>query len=390
MHVFKNVKVIGENGIHDAIVAVESGKIRGIHQTLDTRAEMTVIDGGGLYLSPGFVDIHVHGGGGFGVMCCDGPGITQMCLAHAKKGTTSIVPTTLAAPIPLLKEAVRAVAQAQTLCKGANILGVHLEGPFLSKEMSGAQNTGCLLTPEPILYEDLLDTWDGILMMGAAVELPGALPLGEALKKRGITASIAHSNATYEKAVEALAHGYSDITHIYSACSGCTKAHGLRVAGVVEAGLANDEFTVQVIADLKHLPAGLLKLIFRCKGAGKIALITDGLEFSATDMQEDAVRTQGNGVSVVLRDGVLWVLGEERLAGSIATSNRLVYNMHHAIGVPLHQAVQMAAATPAAIVGFGAHKGRIEPGFDADLILFDEQVETKLVMVGGEVVFDFR
>lgn len=370
------------------ILVVEGGKIAAIYDRMDIPPEMDVIDAKGLYLSPGFIDIHVHGGGGFGVMDCDAGHIVKMCEAHAQYGTTSILPTTLAAPIPRLIEAIDAVRKAQTECKSCNILGVHLEGPFLSGGQKGAQSEKDLMIPANCDYRELLDHWDGIKIMGAAPELEGGLDLGRELRRRGILASVAHSDASYDILSEALANGYSDITHIYSGCSSVIRRNGYRIAGVVETGLLRDEFSVQVIADLKHLPVPLLKLIYKCKGAGRISLITDGLEFAAFPVKEGTVYRQQNGVETVYEDGVMKLMDRSAFAGSVATSSSLVRNMYRSADIPLTEAVTMATATPAARVGVASEKGIISEGYDADLILFDEQINVKMCMVSGNILFN--
>ncbi len=235
----------------------------------------------------------------------------------------------------------------------------------------------------------MLDRWDGIRMMGAAPELEGALELGRELQKRGITASIAHTDATYEDVERAIESGYTDVTHIYSGCSSVVRKNAYRIAGVVEAGLEKDELTVQVIADGKHLPPPLLKLIYRCKGADRISLITDGLSFSASQLEEGVEYVQKNGVRVVLEDGVMKLLDRQSFAGSVATSSRLVRNMMQLAGASLSDAVKMATWTPARVIGVSDHKGMLARDYDADIILMDEQVNVKWVMVRGAVAYDF-
>ena len=383
-----NAKILTPFEKKDAIVAVDGNQIVGIHSRLDFPAGMDVIDAKGLYLAPGFIDIHVHGGGGFSVMSCRPDSIVKMCLAHACYGTTSLLPTTLAAPIPRLMKAVEAVREAQAGCTGANILGVHLEGPFLSKEQKGAQSEDDILIPARTEYRELLDAWDGIRIMGAAPETEGGMELGRELRRRNILASVAHSSATYDDMVEAIGNGYRDVTHIYSGCSTVIRRNGYRIAGVVEAGLERDEFSVQVIADLKHLPPALLKLIYKCKGSDRISLITDGLEYAASDIPEGTVCRQENGVEAIYEDGVMKLPDRTAFAGSVATCNRLVRNMYRHADVPLLDAVKMATATPAARIGEGSRKGTVAVGYDADLILFDDNIDVKMAMVGGKCIFN--
>ena len=374
--------------IRQCQAVVENGCILDVAEHVPLAPDDRVIQGAGLYLCPGFVDIHVHGGGGFSAMSGKAEDVIAMANAHARHGTTSILPTTLAAPLPNLLKAVQGVRRAAALPCDAAILGVHLEGPCLSPAQAGAQSPDDLKIPAETDLTPLLDAWPGgVHMMGAAPELPGALALGDQLAARGIVASIAHSNATYSQVEEALSHGYCDVTHLYSSCSGLIRVHSYRVPGVIEAGLNLDALTVQVIADGKHLPLSMLQLIYRCKGAEKIELITDGLEFAAGDLVEGAVYRQLNGVETVYEDGVMKLLSRESFAGSVATMHRCVRTMVQA-GIPLRQAVRMASENPARRVG-AAKKGRIAPGMDADLLLLDEKLDVKWVMAGGRVIRDF-
>lgn len=386
----KNGKIITPDGIlENHVLVYENGLISGIYPADAihfAQDECEWMDADGLYVSPGFIDIHVHGGGGVEVCGSTPEQIVDFCSAHARYGTTSILPTTVTMALHKLQEAVYAVRDAMPLCTNCNILGVHLEGPYLSHAQAGAQNPEDLITPRPDEYVPLIESWDGIRIVGVAPELDGAMELGRYLKSRGIVATIAHSDATFEQVEQATQNGFSDVTHLYSGCSGVKRINAYRVAGVIEAGLCLDKLTVQVIADGKHLPAALLRLIYKCKGASKISLITDGLCASATDMEEGTVVHQANGMDMVYEDGVFKMMDRQAFAGSAATMNRLVRNMIELAGVPLTEAVAMATSTPARIVGAADRKGTLEPGKDADIIFFDSKIQVSRVIVGGRVI----
>ncbi len=196
---------------------------------------------------------------------------------------------------------------------------------------------------------------------------------------------MAHSDASYEEIRRAVSLGFSDVTHIYSGCSSVVRKMGFRVAGVVEAGLLLDELSVTAIADLCHLPTALLALIYKCKGADKMSLITDALEPAGTELADGTVYMQKNGVPAIYEDGVMKLADRTAFAGSVATMDGLVRNMKNAIGIPLHEAVKMASATPASVIG-AKTKGNIALGYDADLLLFDEDVNIRRVFVCGEEV----
>jgi N-acetylglucosamine-6-phosphate deacetylase len=377
MNIYINAKVIFPDKIRDCNVIADNGKIIDICDRFEIKNGDTVIDCCGNYLSPGFIDGHVHGGGNKSAMSEDYNDIITMAEAHLKYGTTSIVPTTLAAPINQLKKAVLSIKEASEKSEKANILGVHLEGPYLNLKYKGAQSPENILSPNENPPEELLEVWDKILIMGAAPEVEGCLELGDKLKARGIVPSVAHSAASFSEVEEAVKHGFSDVTHLYNACSSCFKTGVFRTAGVVEAGLTLDELTTQVIGDLRHLPQGLLRLIYKCKGDDKMYLITDGLEFAASDMEENTVYTQENGMKVIYEDKVMKLSDRSALAGSAATLSDCVRNMYKTVGVPLYSAVKMASLTPANVIGYSKQKGAIEIGYDADLITFDDNLNIK-------------
>jgi len=385
---FINANVITPLRKKNAVVVVKDNKISGVYDHLDITPDMKVIDAKGCYLTPGFIDIHVHGGGGYSAMTGNPDDVIKMCTAHAQYGTTSILPTTTTATIEKLKESIDGVRGAQAKCTDSNILGIHLEGPFISVNQKGAQNEEYILKPSQFNYEELLDYWDGIKMVGAAPEIDGGLELGRALQKRNIVATIAHSDATFDEAVQALEYGYDDITHIYSGCSTVIRKNAYRVAGVVEAGLVQDEFTVQMIADLKHLPVSLIKLIFKCKGPDRIILITDGLEYSASELEEGTIYRQEGGVETVYEDGVMKLLDRQSFAGSVATCNKLVHNLYKHADISLLDAVKMVTLTPARRLGIADRKGMIAADYDADIVLFDDNVDIKMVMVNGKTLYN--
>lgn len=388
-----NGRILTPRGVlFNHILGFEGDKITGIwekEQVPKAYWQAEKLDARGQYVSPGFVDIHVHGGGGYDCTGSSPENIVKMCRAHALHGTTSIAPTVTTAALPLMASSVCNIREAQKLCKDATILGAHLEGPFLSLEQCGAQNPEYILPPTQENWEKLLSIWpEGITMMGVAVERDGALALGDTLRSLGITPSIAHSNASFEQVEEALLHGFRDVTHLYSGCSVMYRKNSYRHAGVVEAGLYFDDLTAQVIADGKHLPASLLRLIYKCKGADRIALITDALETAGLEMEEGTLVTQSNGMDMILDDGVMKLPDKQSFAGSIATTDRLVRNMVQLAGVPVHEAVVMASRTPARIVHADDRKGTLAPGMDADILFFDEDIHLSRVIAMGQTIME--
>lgn len=385
MRYYINAKIVTTDKItENKNVVTHNGIIKKITDEKPS-ADDEIIDCKGRYLSPGFADIHVHGGGGYSAMGSV-EDVVKMCRAHALRGTTSILPTTLASPIDRLKESIKNIEEAQKISTDSNILGVHLEGPFISMKMKGAQSPENILIPTKESVCELLGSSDIIKIIGAAPEVENGFIVGEYAAKKGIVASVAHSDADYSVIEKALEHGFSDVTHIYSACSGMRKTGIFRQVGVVEAGLSLDGYTTQFICDLRHLPYGAIKLIYKAKGADKAYAISDGLEYSALDMNEGTVFTQENGQSVIYEDSVMKLADRSCLAGSVATSSVLVKNMYKHCDIPLTDAVKMASLTPLRVIGCDKHKGKIQEGYDEDIILFDEDINVSFVCVKGKII----
>jgi len=384
--VFKNARVLTPFAERDAVVIVNGRKIEAVCTHVPADMDAAFIDCRGMYLSPGFIDLHVHGGGGRSVMEGTADAVIAMAEAHLSHGTTSLLPTTYAMPIADIARAGRGVVDAMRpgSC-AANILGIHFEGPCLSAAQAGAQSKGDLLIPAQADLSPILDFLPHIRMMGIAPELPGALELAEKLSAAGVVVSIAHSDATYAEIEDAVRHGFSDVTHIYSGCSTVVRRSAFRVSGVVEAGLVMDELTTQAIADGCHLPPELLRLIYRMKGADGMYAITDALEFAASHIEEGAEYAQLNGMNVLYEDGVMKLPDRSAFAGSVATMSRAVSVLVKA-GIPLIHAVRMATDTPAIRIG-ALGKGRVAAGYDADLVLFDDEINVRLCMAAGNIHF---
>ena len=382
---FKNVTVLTPFEARDAAVLVVDDKIAEVKAHIDAPEGANVIDGRGMTLTPGYIDLHVHGGGGRSVMEGTKEAVLAMVTAHAMYGTTSIMPTTLSMPVEDMARAARAVeaAMGDGSCP-STILGVFQEGPCLSPAQGGAQAKDALLTPSRAKLDELIEESGALRMMGAAPELDGAMELGRRLARRGVIATVAHSDADYDTVRRAAENGFSDVTHLYSGCSSVVRRNAFRVAGVVEAGLEMENLTVQVIADGCHLPDALLRLIYRCKGPDMMYPVTDGLEFSAARQEEGVIYTQLNGQKCLYEDGVMKLTDRSAFAGSVATMSRLVRTLVRA-GIPVQDAVRMATDTPARRVG-AAGKGRIEAGRDADILLLDGELNVRLCMARGKTV----
>jgi N-acetylglucosamine-6-phosphate deacetylase len=384
---FKNAKIITPmRVIGNGVLIVENGKISSIGPETEVKIPQGIklIDATDNYLAPGFIDIHLHGAGGADTMDGTEEAIEKISKVHARGGSTCIVPTTLTAPLDRILKAVSniGIAKRKTL-KGAQVLGAHIEGPYLSVEQGGAQNAKYLKVPRPEEYEKLLEFSEDICQMTVAPELDGALELGKALVREKIVASIGHSNATYDEVVSAIEAGFSHVTHIFSGMSGLRRINLFRVAGVIESTLLLDELTTEMIADGRHIPASLMKLVIKAKGLDKVSLVTDAS--SSTGMPEGQYRM--GGLEVIVKDGVAKLSDGSGFAGSVATMNLCVRNMIELVGLSMQDAVKMATLNPAKIIGVDKRKGSLVEGKDADLVIFDKDINILATVVEGKVVF---
>jgi len=316
--------------------------------------------------------------------------VVNACRTHLCHGTTSIVPTTLASRIEDLLSVLAIIAtvrEERSVTQDLpEILGIHVEGPYFPPEQKGAQDPRFLKDPDPDEYGRILDSCPSIVRWTVAPELPGALAMGRELARRGVVASIGHSNAVYEQVVEACSNGYSLVTHLYNGMSRLVRRSAIMYPGVVESALLLDELSVEVIADGMHLPRSLLELVFKVKGPDRICLVSDSMRAAGSDVAESVLGSLTNGTRVIVQDGVAWLPDRSFFAGSVATAERLVRTMRSVRGVSLPQAVRMMTLTPARIMGVHARKGSLEPGKDADIVLLDDDLSVRLVMVRGRIV----
>lgn len=384
-------RIIGNGGLRMAggeITHVFPGK--GPMDDLN-EAGAPIIDAKGAYVCPGFIDLHLHGGGGADFMDGTTDAVDTVCMAHVKGGSTSILATTLTSSDADLKSALKAFRKAEERTgplPGSRPFGIHLEGPYFCDAQRGAQDPRYLKDPSPDHYEPLLDEYPEILRVSAAPELPGALELGRRLRLRGVLASAGHTDATFEQIEEAVDAGYTHMTHLYSGMSGVRRIRARRVAGAVEAGLLLDSLTVEIIADGVHLPPSLLRLIYKCKGPSRIALVTDALRAAGMPEGEYKLGSSDDGQKVIVDEGVAWLPDRSAFAGSVALANRLVRNMVELAGAPLREAVKMMSLTPARIIGIDSVAGSLDPGKRADIVLLDDRLDVKMTIVEGATVYE--
>ena len=373
----KSDKIIVGNELFDGYVYFENGKIEAI-----TNKELPFdkeYDKTGFYVSAGFIDIHTHGGFGhefFG----SAEDIVEGCNFHLTHGTASICPTISASPFKIMSQS---VFEAQKAVKSdklkPNLIGIHLEGPYLSAEQCGGQCPDFITPPKREEYETLIEKADGIIARWTyAPENDKDGEFCKYITSHGIVASAGHTNAVYSDIKNAIGNGCSLVTHLYSCTSTVTRKQGFRSLGVIESAFLEDDLYAEIIADGKHLPSELIKLIIKIKGSDKVALITDSLAIAGTDVKSGTTL----GTDFIIEDGVCKLTDRSAFAGSIATADRLVRVIVNEVGLSVVQAVKMITEVPAKIMNL--NKGILEKDRDADFTIFDSNIEIDSVFVCGE------
>lgn len=336
------------------------------------------IDADGNYVSAGFVDIHCHGGGGADFNSGEADAVRIAVNTHLSFGTTTIYPTVTSASIELMEKAISAIEAVES--ELPSVAGIHLEGPYFSPSQMGAQNGDSLKRPikkeyETILKNHKITRWD------YAPDNDPDFEFLETLKEYGVIAAAAHTDATCAEMEAAADRGCRLITHLYSCTSTIRREKGFRIAGVTEAAYLRDDISAELIADGCHLPSELLRLAYKCKGADRLSLVTDSMCAGGTDSEGEF---ELSGVPCIVEDGVAKLLDRSAFAGSVATTDRLVRTCIKA-GIPLCDTIKMMTETPARIMG-ASSVGKLDVGYDADIVIFDDDITVEAVISKGNIV----
>ena len=372
--IIKSDLIVLPNGIFDGYIIIEDGKIADITKK---RPEGEIIDATGNYVMAGFIDIHTHGGGGFSFTESSPDEIVDGCVFHMTHGTTTIVPTVTTGPFPIMREAVKNIAIAKQNPLARNLFGAHMEGPYLSPAQCGAQAPGHITEPKPEEYISLIEeTGDTIVRWTYAPERDKDSKFCRFLKDHGIVASAGHTDAKYADMAVAIENGCNLITHLYSCTSTVTRDHGFRSLGVIESTFLRDELYAEIIADGKHLPPDLVRMIVKIKGIDRVVAVTDSLSVAGSAAKHGVM----SGVEYIIEDGVAKLSDRSAFAGSVATADVLLRVLVNECGFTLSEASTMLSATPAKI--FGLNKGKLEIGLDSDIVVLNKDFEVQKIFIG--------
>lgn len=372
----KSNLIVLRSGIFDGYVIIEDGKIADVTAAAP---DCEVCDLSGNYVMAGFIDIHTHGGGGFSFTESSPEEIVAGCNFHLAHGTTTIVPTVTTGAFPIMREAVKniQIAKADKNALG-NILGAHMEGPYLSPAQCGAQAPEHITEPKPDEYISLLEeTGDTIVRWTYAPERDTEGKFCKYLTDRGIIVSAGHTDAKYSDMALAIENGLSLVTHLYSCTSTVTRDHGFRSLGVIESTFLRDEICAEIIADGKHLPPDLVRMIVKIKGIDKVAAVTDSLSVAGSTAKCGVM----SGVEYIIEDGVAKLSDRSAFAGSVATADVLLRVLVNECGFTLSEASTMLSATPARL--FGLNKGKLEASLDADIVILTHELTVQEIYING-------
>ena len=364
--------------LNEGSVLMRDGKILEVTNCDLALIGARLIDAKGMYIVPGFVCMHAHGGGGYDFTECTEEAFRGAIRAHLRHGATSFYPTLSSSPFSKLHQAAE-ICEKLMEKSGSPVIGLHIEGPYLNPKMAGEQFAGQVKEIDEKEYKKLIESTYCIRRWDASPELPGALDFARYLRKKGILAAVSHTEAEYDGIKEAFEAGFTHAAHFYNAMPGFHKRREYKYEGTVESVYLTDGMTIELIADGIHLPATILKLAYKLKGVEHTCLVTDALSYTANEDKEI------NDPKVIIEDGVCKLADRSALAGSIATSDVLIRTMVKA-GIPLGDALRMASETPARIMGVYDRKGSLQKDKDADILIMDKDLNIRAVWQAGNLV----
>lgn len=373
--------ILADNVITGSSVLVEDGRIVGVPALSEIPPDVPAIDVGGRTVAPGLVDIHTHGALGHSFNEADHEAFAIVTREQASCGVTALVATIATAPVDDMVRCCEVARSAMASRQGAQVLGVHLEGPYFSVAQRGAQNPAHMRKPDDGSVDRYLEHHDVTRIVSFAPELPGAIPFTARLARLGIVPAAGHSSAKDEHVLAAMRAGLRHTIHIWSSQSTTVREGPWRKPGLLEATLAFDGLTGEMISDNRHLPPTLMKLAYKCLGADRLCAISDSTNGAGLP---EGTRFGMGEMTFEVDDGVAMTLDRSSFAGSTTLLNRMVAILVDEVGIPLVEAVRMASLTPSRVIGVDHRKGSIAPGKDADIAIFEEDFSVWRTMIAGE------
>lgn len=384
MRAIINGKVILENCILEDKVVLFDTQIKELINKIEFEKNVNegscngidIIDAKGSYVSPGFIDLHIHGSGGRDAMDGELEDLKVISQSIAQNGVTGFLPTTMTMSKEKIYKALDNIKEGMKLdLGGAKVLGAHMEGPFINPKYKGAQKEDYIIEPD---YNFINGYEDVIKIITLAPEKDNNSQFIKSIKENtNIVLSIGHSDATYEEAMESIEKGVSHATHLFNAMSPLNH----RKPGVIGA-VFNSNINCELIADKIHVHPGVFQTVINIKGVNKVILITDSMRAGC---MKDGVSELG-GQKVIVKDNSAR-LEDGTLAGSILTLNKAVKNMVENTNLNIYQAISMVSLNSAKDIGISDRKGSIEEGKDADIVIFDEEYNVRHTIVEGKTVF---
>ena len=375
-----NGRILTPQGwVKDSSVLISDGHILEVTNSELAVIGAEVVDAKGMDIVPGFVAMNLHGGGGYDFLDCTKEAFDGAVQAHLQHAATSIFPTIIAPDLALIEQA---AAVCDEVMKDPNspVLGLHIEGPYLNPKMAKSLFIEQTNAADPAAYRALLERVHCIRRWDASPEMPGALDFARHLAAQGILASLSHTEVEYEDVKTAYSAGFTHAAHFYNAMPGFHKRREYKYEGTVESVFLIDPMTVEVIADGRHLPATILRLVYKLKGVERTCLVTDCMPCAG------CAHPQLNDPRLIIEDGVCKLADRSSLVGSIAMMDDLVRTMVQKADIPLADAVRMASETPARLMGVIDRAGTLEKGKDADILILDHDQRIRAVWSMGHLV----
>ncbi|WP_165949306.1 N-acetylglucosamine-6-phosphate deacetylase [Kribbella turkmenica] len=365
-------------------LVLRHGEIETVVPTAELTSNARVIRLDGCTVVPGLIDLHVHGGGGSSFDEPDPEAHREVLRFHARHGVTAMQASLVSAKPGDLERRLDALAVSrQTAGFGAALLGVHLEGPYLAFEQCGAHDPAALRSPTPSEAQALLARGGLVTMVTVAPEVDGVAEFVRQLTTAGVVIAAGHSSAGAADLAVAVSNGLTHLTHLWSCQSTLVRRGPHRVPGLLEESLASDTLTAEIIADGHHLPATLIEIARRCL-PGRIVAVSDA---TAGAGMPDGYHYRLGVVECEVIGGVGKVIGEDAFAGSVTPLSGMLLHLHRELGWPLPEAIAATSLRPAQVLRLAGRKGRLAPGYDADLAVLDAELSVVATMAGGRWIY---